>query len=407
MRISGPEAFPACEALAGTLPSPRRAVLRRLRDQDEKPLDNALVTAFPGPASATGEDLVELHLHGGRAVVRRVLDVLAAMPGLRGAEAGEFTRRSMMNGRIDLAEAEGLADLLAAESEVARRAALIAVEGGVSRRTREWSERLTTLSARLEAQIDFADEDDLPAEAAEMAAIAKDMAILEDELAAMLAQPPVERLRDGFRIVLAGPPNAGKSSLINALADREVAIATPVPGTTRDRLEAPVLRNGVSYLLTDTAGLRDDSSDPIERIGIERAIEAIEAADLVIWLGDDAPPEQKMLAINARCDEEGRAHQIDRLSVSAKTGAGIDALWREIAERIGCLLPLNDAVVLNSRQRARLLEAVNELRNGMRNDPIIIAESLRLARTAISGITGYGAIDSVLDDLFGRFCIGK
>ena len=275
VRISGPAALAEGAALAGPLPPPRRAALRRLRDRNGGALDDALVLAFPGPATATGEDLLEFHLHGGRAVIQAVLDALAAEPGLRAAQPGEFTRRALGNGRIDLAEAEGLADLLAAESDLARRAALAAAEGGVSRAAREWTSRLLTLSARAEAQIDFADEDDLPAESAEVAAIRRDAEALADELGEALARPPIERLRDGFRIVLAGPPNAGKSSLINKLVGREVAIATAIPGTTRDRLEAPVLRDGVGYILTDTAGLREGSDDPVEAIGIARASEAM------------------------------------------------------------------------------------------------------------------------------------
>lgn len=407
MRVSGPRALAAGTALAGELPAPRHAKLRRLRETDGAPLDDALVIAFPGPNTATGEDLLELHLHGGRAVVRAVLDALAAEPGLRAAEAGEFTRRALGNGRIDLAEAEGLADLLAAESDLARRAALAAAEGGVSRAAREWTARLLTLSARAEAQIDFADEDDLPAEAEELAAIRRDVMTLAGDLVAALASPPIERLRDGFRIVLAGPPNAGKSSLINALAEREVAIATAIPGTTRDRLEAPVLRDGVGYILTDTAGLRTGSDDPVETIGIARAAEAIEAADLVIWLGDEAPPESAMWAIHARSDAPGRVPVGGRLSVSAVSGEGIAELWSTIAARCTALLPPGDMIAFNARQRAALAEAEAELRRDGGGDPILLAESLRRARVAIDRIAGTAALDAMLDDLFGRFCIGK
>lgn len=406
--MSGPAAFATGAALVGSLPAPRRAGLRRLRDRNGDALDDALVMIFPGPASATGEDLLEFHLHGGRAVIRAVLATLAAEPGLRAAEAGEFTRRALGHGRIDLAEAEGLADLLAAESEAARRAALAAAEGGVSRAAQGWTARLLMLSARAEAQIDFADEDDLPAEMDEIAAIAREAVDLARELRDALAKPSIERLRDGFRIVLAGPPNAGKSSLINALAEREVAIATPIPGTTRDRLEAPVLRDGIAYILTDTAGLRSDVElDPVETIGIARAGEAIEGADLVIWLGDDPAPDAGMLALHARSDESGREDPKGRLGVSVITGEGVAELWRRIGSHCETLLPVGDAVLFNARQRGLLIDAMQELTIDRCDDPLILAESLRRARSVINGIAGAAALDDMLDDLFGRFCIGK
>lgn len=409
VRISGPAAFAAGRALAGRLPEPRRAGLRRLREAAGAPLDDALVIAFPGPASATGEDLLELHLHGGRAVVAAVSACLAEQPGLRAAEPGEFTRRALTNGRIGVAEAEGLADLLAADSEIARRAALRAAEGSVSQAARGWTARLLALSARAEAQIDFADEDDLPAELAELAAIRADAEALGEELADVLAQPSIERLRDGFRIVLAGPPNSGKSSLVNALVGRDVAIATPVAGTTRDRLEAPVSREGIGYIVTDTAGLRSDTDDPVEALGIARAQAAVASADLTIWLGDADAPEAAMVAIHARADLPGRALQYpgDRLSVSAATGEGIAALWQVIATRCAALLPPPDAASFNRRQRDCLAAARMELAAVASDDPLLLAEALRRARLALDGIIGGAAVEDMLDDLFGRFCIGK
>jgi tRNA modification GTPase len=246
VRISGPQAFAAVESLAGKLPSPRRATLRTL-STDATHLDRALVLIFPGPTTVTGEDLAELHLHGGRAVVRAVEAALAAMSGLRAAEAGEFTRRALANGRIDLTEAEGLGDLLAAETEAQRRAAIRAAEGGIRQRIEGWASRTLQLSAIVEAMLDHADEDDVAAEAGPLGRIGDDARALEAEIETVLAQPGVERLRDGIRVVLAGPPNAGKSTLLNALAEREAAIVSPLAGTTRDRIEAPVMRDGIAY----------------------------------------------------------------------------------------------------------------------------------------------------------------
>lgn len=264
IRVSGPNAMTAVAALAGPLPPPREARVRALRDAGGALLDRALVLVFPGPATATGEDLVELHCHGGRAVIAAVLRSLGEQPGLRQAVGGEFTRRALANGRIDLAEAAGLADLLSADTERQRVAALAAAEGVVSQRVRGWLDRLAMLSAMVEAQLDFADEDDVDDDAAAMAAVVEGQRALAAELAAVLANPPVERLRDGISVILAGPPNAGKSTLINLLSQRELAIVSPIAGTTRDRIEATVVRDGLVYVLTDTAGLTE-SDDPWSR----------------------------------------------------------------------------------------------------------------------------------------------
>lgn len=406
LRISGPAALAAGKTLAGQLPPPRRAGLRRLRDGAGTELDQALVLTFPGPATATGEDLVELHLHGGRAIVRAVEAALAAQPGLRPAQPGEFTRRALANGVIDLAQAEGLADLLAAETDAARRAALDTAGGAVSRAAAAWHERLVALSARAEALIDFADEDDVPASPDEVAALHVDVARIAEELGEAAAQPPAERLRDGVRVVLAGPPNSGKSSLINTLAGRELAIATPIPGTTRDRIEAPVVRDGMAYILIDIAGVRDAVADPVEAIGIDRAREAMAEADVLVWLGDDPPPSDDALAIHARADLPDRADATGRIAVSATTGIGIAALWSELAERAGSLIPRADAIAYNARQLDRLATAANELHDRPA-DILLLAESLRRARGAVSAITGAQDTEGMLDALFGRFCIGK
>lgn len=412
IRISGPEAFAAVARLAGELPSPRRGSLRTLR-RDGEALDRALVLVFPGPATATGEDLAELHLHGGRAVVRAVEAALAAMPGLRGAEPGEFTRRALINGRIDLTEAEGLGDLLAAETEMQRRTALRAAEGGVRARIEDWATRALRLSALVEAMLDHGDEDDVAGEGDVLATVQRDAAALAAEIEAVTAQPPVERIRDGIRIVLAGQPNAGKSTLLNALAGREAAIVSPLAGTTRDRIEVPVMRDGIAYLLTDTAGLHAAPADIVEEIGIARARSAIESADLVLWL-DDAPLPAELadvphLLIHPRADAPGRdAGAIDRLSVSAETGQGVEALWNAIAGLSAALLPPSESVALNIRQRVLAEQSAIALRAaGAQHELLLAAEELRTALRAFHRITGAADVEAMLDALFGRFCIGK
>src|SRR5687768_4344432 len=283
VRISGPRAGEVLAALAGRLPKSRRATAVTLSDPaDGAPLDRALALWLPGPATATGEDIAELHLHGGRAVVAAVETALARMPGLRRAEAGEFTRRAFANGRIDLAEAEGLADLLIAETELQRRSAMAMASGALSRVVEAWRERVLALSAAVEAVLDFADEDDV-AQLPER--FADDCRELAEELDEWLARPRAEPLREGFRVVLAGPPNAGKSSLFNALVQSEAAITSPIPGTTRDVITRAVAIEGVPLQFVDTAGLRAGGTDAIERIGVDRALGAAREADLVLWLG--------------------------------------------------------------------------------------------------------------------------
>jgi len=412
IRISGPEAFAAVTQLAGELPSPRRASLRTLR-HDGEALDRALVLVFPGPATATGEDLAELHLHGGRAVVRAVEAALAAIPGLRGAEPGEFTRRALTNGRIDLTEAEGLGDLLAAETEMQRRTALRAAEGAVRARIDGWATRALRLSALVEAMLDHADEDDVAGEGEVLTTVQCDAMALAAEIETVTAQPPVERIRDGIRIVLAGQPNAGKSTLLNALVGREAAIVSPLAGTTRDRIEVPVMRDGIAYLLTDTAGLHAAPADIVEEIGIARARSAIQSADLVLWL-DDAPlpaelAEVPHLLVHPRADASGREPgATGRLSVSAETGQGVEALWNSIAELSTALLPPSDSVALNIRQRALAEQSGVALRAAAAQDELLLAaEELRAALRAFHRITGAADVEAMLDALFGRFCIGK
>ena len=408
LRISGPDAKRVATALAGSLPTPRYAALRQLNDpSDGSLLDSALVLVFEGPATATGEDLVELHLHGGRAVVTAVERVLSGQPGLRRAEPGEFTRRALIAGRIDLTEAEGLGDLLSAETEAQRRAAITAADGGIRRRIEDWSKRLLSVSARIEAELDFSDEDDV--EPLTIKAIKADIVVIANDIRSALDQPPVERLRDGISVVLAGPPNSGKSTLLNAMAGYDAAIVSSIAGTTRDRIDVPVGRNGVAYRLTDTAGLAVDTDDPIEAIGIDRARRAMETADIVFWLGDEAPPIEAVW-IHARADQAGREQKPTKaaLAVSAKSESGLPELWAYLETKLGSLLPKADEIAMNGRQRGLLAEAVRNLEFGLRTEDILLqAEGVRTALGDLDRITGASDTEAMLDVLFGKFCIGK
>jgi tRNA modification GTPase len=413
VRVSGPGAVAAAQALAGSLPPPRQAGVRALRDPaDGALLDRALLLWFAAPRTTTGEDLVELHLHGGRAVVRAVEACLARQPGLRPAEAGEFTRRALAHGRLDLSEAEGLGDLLMAETEAQRRAALANAEGAVRRQVEAWQDRLLMLAARVEATLDHADEDDVVEDSGTLDLVRTECAALGAELASVLAAPAVERLRDGIRVVLAGPPNSGKSTLLNALADRDAAIVSPIAGTTRDRIEASVVRNGVAWVLTDTAGLAEASDDPIERIGIARAEEAMASADVLLWLADTPPPQipgVEVLALHPRVDVPGR-EQVPpgRLALSVPQGWGIPELWSGLERTAQSLLPREDMLALNRRQRGLLHDAASALNDAAtHHDPILVAEDLRQSRRAFDRVTGRADVEGVLDALFGRFCIGK
>jgi len=406
MRISGPRAGDVLQGLAGNMPEARRASYRTLSVSRGTVLDRALVLWFPGPNTATGEDLAELHLHGGRAVVAAVESALAAYAGLRKAEPGEFTRRAFAHGRIDLAQAEGLADLLSAETELQRRSAIAMSGGAFSEQVEAWRSRVLTASAAVEAVLDFGDEDDvsdLPPD------FAQRVESLAAELSEWLSRPRAEALREGYRVVLAGPPNAGKSTLFNALVEDEAAITAPLAGTTRDVLTRAVAIEGVPFVFADTAGLRDGTSDAIEAIGIDRARSAVARADLVLWLGAEGQGPDEGWEIAAQIDRaESASKTAARHRVSAMTGEGLGGLRRDLVETARGSMPRPGEAALNARQHGLIAQAEQALRGGLaERDPLLVAECLRRARVAFDGLVGRATTEDMLDTLFGRFCIGK
>lgn len=406
IRVSGAEAHRAGAQLAGSLPAARQAAVRHLRAADGSLLDEALVLRFDGPGSSTGEDLVELHCHGGRAVLAAVLDALGGIEDLRQAEPGEFTRRAFENGRIDLTEAEGLADLIEAETESQRRAALMTAEGGLRKEISHWQQRLLDLSARAEAAIDYVDEDSVDANPS----LSRDCGALAAELSGWLARPRAEPLRDGVRVVIAGPPNAGKSSLLNTIVGFERAIVTDIPGTTRDHIEVPLALSGVPIRLTDTAGLRE-SGELVERIGVDRARQLTELAEVLVWLGEpvDVPDHPRLIQVHSRADlPERRESPAGAIAVSSVTGEGLIALTQAVVTEARLVLPAEGEIALNARQADCVAQARDALEQAESSgDLVIVAESLRQARSAFDQLTGRAGVEDLLDALFGRFCLGK
>jgi len=409
IRISGPDSRTALESLIIETPESRRAVLKSLRHpQSGELLDRAMVVWLPGPANATGEDMVELYCHGGRAVVRAVEDALSQLSGLRRAEAGEFTRRAFANGKMDLTEAEALSDLLFAETDMQRRHALNQSEGQLSRAIEPWQNQLLRASAMVEAELDFADEDDVPPQQRKI--LVDMIEALSDQVGYALSSPPTERLRDGVRVTIAGPPNAGKSTLFNALVHRDAAIVTDIAGTTRDVIEAPVALDGVPLVLIDTAGLHDASQDSVEKIGMGKAREAMAVADILIWLGPDSekPEHHCLIDVAAKADVVENKKIMSDVVISAETGEGMDDLRTILLTRAKALLPQPGAISYNARQRKKLSELRAALKNATQiDDMLIIGEELRNARNALDALTGRSHTEDMLDALFGKFCIGK
>jgi tRNA modification GTPase len=421
IRVSGPGVRFGLETLIDSVPKPRMAALRRIRSGDGSTIDRGLVLFFPAPTSFTGEDVAELHLHGGRAVVAAVLERLGGLPEFRNAEAGEFTRRAFANARMDLTQVEGLADLVAAETEAQRRQAVRVSDGAVGTVFDRWRSALVRARALLEAELDFPDEEDVPGAASEEAW--RLVGELRQEMVNHLGDKRGERIRDGADVVVLGAPNAGKSSLINAIAKRDVAIVTPESGTTRDLIEVRVDLAGFAATLVDTAGLRQ-AEGAVEREGIRRATARAEAADLVLWLEDATAPRLAPPALAApvvvgvgtkadlldsdseRSLSEGR---FDHL-ISSVTGVGIDGLLKDIAGRLATELSGTESpLVTRDRHRQALRQCVELIGHALVADaPLELrAEDLRRAGDVLGRVTGRIGVEDLLDVIFREFCIGK
>lgn len=408
VRVSGPGAFAACAALAGGLPETRG--LRRLRAPDGRVLDEALVLVFPEGQSFTGEAVVELHLHGSSAVVEAVLRALGEVDGLRGAEPGEFTRRALENGRLDLAQVEGLADLIEAETEAQRVQALRVLSGALGDKAEAWRRDLIRAAALLEATIDFVDEE-VPVD------VGPDVIALMDRVANGLEVERdgvgvAERIRDGFEVAIVGPPNAGKSTLLNALAGRNAAITSEVAGTTRDVIEVRMDLGGLPVTLLDTAGLRD-ATDAIESIGIERALQRARAADLRVFLTLDGATGVGLVPAEGDIVVAGKADLgASGFAVSGKTGVGIDALVAKIGGVLGARAA-HAGTAIRERHRLGFVRALEALARGRialeggASMTDLAAEELHVAVRALDSVVGRIDVETVLDEIFSSFCIGK
>jgi tRNA modification GTPase len=461
VRISGPAAGTALRALAGRLPDARRALLAKIRNRAGEAIDQALVLWFPGPASETGEDVAELQLHGGRAVIAAVLRELAGFDGCRLAEPGEFTRRAFENGHIDLTQVEAIADLVDADTEAQRRQAVLQLEGLLGNRAETWRQRLIEAVALVEAGIDFPDEGDVPTSL--LPEVARRVEGLASEISEAIAGAGRgERLRDGMWVVIAGPPNAGKSTLLNRLARRDAAIVSPTAGTTRDLIEVHLNLQGYPVNLIDTAGIREGAVDPIEHEGMRRARNAAARADLVLWLvdatnssvvndvqsagnsvndvqnvadalndvqavaneGSGRSPKRWVVLNKIDCLDETAQHRLEAAVrgtmgrddvlhfLSATTGQGMETLIASIIGLAERAFNLEPALVTRERQRMRLQESQDSLdaasiqmRSGTGEE--LVAEHLRAALTNLGRLTGRVDVEEVLDVIFKDFCIGK
>lgn len=419
VRVSGALALAIAETLAGALPQPRRASLRWICKRNGERIDQGVVFAFPAPGSFTGEDCVEFQLHGGRAVVAALLQELEAFEGLRHAEAGEFSRRAFDNGRLDLVEIEGLADLIAADTEMQRKLALEQSGGTLSALYSDWAERLTRIRALVEAELDFPDEEDVPGAVSDQ--LWPVLAELAGEMTRHLAGAAAsEIVRDGFRIAIVGAPNAGKSSLLNALAKRDVAIVTDIAGTTRDVLGVDLDIGGYLVHLMDTAGIRE-TDDAVEQEGVRRAFRSIDQADFVLLLGtpDNIGTEPSRVASKRFLPIQSKADLLDAatpreagiLYLSAKTGEGFDSLTKRISGEIEASTARSGGLgPARKRQADYLRKAVADIERCLSVHAMSLelkAEYLRLAAHNLGKITGRVDVEDLLDVIFSEFCIGK
>jgi tRNA modification GTPase len=431
VRVSGPQAGTALTSLAGQLPVPRMATRALLRDTDRQPIDDAVILWFPGPASASGEDVAEFHVHGGRAVLAALFAALSAFADVRAAEPGEFTRRAFENGKLDLTEAEGLDDLIHADTDRQRRQALRHLKGLLGDKARNWRAQIIEASALIEAGIDFSDEGDVPTELI-APALAKVKTLLGEIQEALAAQGRSERLRDGLVVAIAGPPNVGKSTLMNQLARREVAIVSPHAGTTRDVIEVQLDLDGYPVTVIDTAGIRE-TDDPVEQEGVRRARARAAEADLVLWLVD-APHEKNLHEgaapawkvrnkidleeVSAHGANPGQAINVARLGaggadfgISASRGDGIQQL-------IGALIAFaqdyfgsdTGGLIGRARQRKLLQETADSLQRSLgaiAEGEELAAEDLRAAAQSLGRLLGRVDVEDILDVIFREFCVGK
>jgi tRNA modification GTPase len=433
VRICGPRAGDALAAMIGRVPEPRRAVLAKVcAPQGGEVIDEAVALFFPGPRSETGEDMAELQLHGGRAVIAAVLESLGTLPGLRPAEPGEFTRRAFVNGRLDLTAVEGLADLIYAETAAQRRQAYRHLKGWLGARAEAWRGQLIEALALVEAGIDFSDEGDVPQDLVGPA-LARVEELREAVATALADDRRGERLREGLTVAIAGPPNAGKSSLLNRLARREAAIVSPLPGTTRDVIEVHLDLNGYPVTVLDTAGIRE-SEDPVEREGVRRARERAAAADLILWVVDatteavgpnleaertaDASPAVWLVRnkIDLLPDKGASARAIAAeplcFPISATQGTGLDALITALSAHAADAFALGEPpLVTRERHRTALRDCLDALdralAEGASGREEVLAEELRIAARALGRLTGRVDVEDILDVIFRDFCVGK
>jgi len=431
VRVSGPRAGAVLTVLAGRLPISRMATRALLRDANQQPIDDALTLWFPGPASATGEDVAEFHVHGGRAVLAALFAALSAFAGLRAAEPGEFTRRAFENGKLDLTEAEGLDDLIHADTDRQRRQALRQLKGLLGDRARNWREQIIEASALIEAGIDFSDEGDVPAELI-APAVAKIKTLLGEIEEVLATQGRSERLRDGLVVAIAGPPNVGKSTLMNTLARREVAIVSPHAGTTRDVIEVQLDLSGYPVTVIDTAGIRE-TDDPVEQEGVRRARVRAAEADLVLWMSDtrdDARPQQgdaPVWRVRNKIDlggpgsgaarEKEPAEDLARgrgdadFRISASRGDGIAELIAALVDFAENYFGSDDGGLIGrERQRTLLEQTAASLRRclmAIGSGEELAAEDLRLGAYSLGRLLGRVDVEDILDVIFREFCIGK